>query len=807
MQNTTRVCVIGGGVVGASVLYHLTKLGWSDVMLVERSELTSGSTWHAAGGFHTLNGDTNMAALQGYTIRLYKELEELTGMSCGLHHVGGVTLADTQERMDMFLAERAKHRYMGLETEIVGPEEIKKIAPVTNIDGIIGGLYDPLDGHLDPSGTTHAYAKAARMGGATIETHCMVTETNQRPDGTWDVVTNKGTIHAEHIVNAGGLWAREVAQMAGIYMPLHPMEHQYLVTETIPMIEDMIDSGIEHPHVMDPAGESYLRQEARGLCIGFYEQPCRPWAVDGTSWDFGHELLPDDFDKIEDSIAFAYKRFPVLETAGVKSVIHGPFTFAPDGNPLVGPIPGMRNYWSACGVMAGFSQGGGVGLMLAQWMVEGETERDVYAMDVARFGDWITPGYTRPKVIENYQKRFSVSYPNEELPACRPFQTTPAYNIWDEQNAVFGAQYGMEVVNYFAINDEPRFETPSFRRSNAWEATAQEVKAVREAIGINEIHNFGKYIVTGNDARAWLDRIMAGRIPKQGRLSLTPMLSHKGKLIGDFTVTCLNETTYQLTASFGMQAIHIRWFLQNLDGDVQIENVSTRRIGFQIAGPKARELLARCTRADVSHKAFKFMDAKFLSVGMCDALVQRVSYTGDLGYEIYVDADNQRALFATLQEAGKDLGLRPFGMRAMMSLRLDRFFGSWNAEFSPDYTAAETGMDRFIQYNKPVDFIGKAAAVAEKAAGPARQLCVFEVEAEDADVNAYEPIWHGGKVVGFCTSGGYSHHAQKSIAIGFVPTELIEDDLSVKIEILGKMCPAQRVTEHLFDPEMKRMRG
>ncbi|MDR6263904.1 FAD-dependent oxidoreductase [Roseobacter sp. N2S] len=807
MKTTTRVCVIGGGVVGCSVLYHLTKLGWSDVMLVERSELTSGSTWHAAGGFHTLNGDTNMAALQGYTIRLYKELEELTGMSCGLHHVGGVTLADTQERMDMFLAERAKHRYMGLETEIVTPEEIAKIAPVTNIEGIIGGLYDPLDGHLDPSGTTHAYAKAARMGGASIETHCMVKETNQRPDGTWDVVTNKGTIHAEHIVNAGGLWAREVGAMAGVYMPLHPMEHQYLVTETIPMIAEMIDSGIEHPHVMDPSGESYLRQEARGLCIGFYEQPCRPWAVDGTSWDFGHELLPDDFDKIEDSIAFAYKRFPVLETAGVKSVIHGPFTFAPDGNPLVGPIPGMRNYWSACGVMAGFSQGGGVGLSLAQWMIEGEAERDVYAMDVARFGNWITPGYTRPKVIENYQKRFSVSYPNEELPACRPFQTTPAYNIWDEQNAVFGAQYGIEVANYFALPGEPRFETPSFRRSNAWDATAAEVKAVRTAVGINEIHNFGKYTVIGTGARQWLDRIMAGRIPKQGRMSLTPMLSEKGKLLGDFTVTCLSETTFQLTASFGMQAIHMRWFLQHLDGDVQIENVSTKRIGFQIAGPNARELLSRCTRADVSGAAFKFMDAKTLSVGMSDALVQRVSYTGDLGYEIYTDAENQRALYTTLSEAGKDLGLKPFGMRAMMSLRLDRFFGSWNAEFSPDYMPAETGMDRFVSYTKPVDFIGKAAALAEKTAGPARKLCAFVVDADDADVNAYEPIWINGAVVGFCTSGGYSHHAQKSIAQGFVPTDLITDDLEVEIEILGQMRTAKRVTEHLFDPEMKRMRG
>ena len=746
-----------------------------------------------------------MAALQGYTIRLYKELEELTGLSCGLHHVGGVTLADNQDRFDMLVAERAKHRFMGLETEIVGPDEIKKIAPVTNVEGIIGGLYDPLDGHLDPSGTTHAYAKAARMGGATIETHTMVKETNQRPDGTWDVVTDKGTIHAEHVVNAGGLWAREVGAMAGVYFPLHPMEHQYIVTDEVPLIRDMMADGIEHPHVMDPAGESYLRQEGRGLCIGFYEQPCRPWAVDGTSYNFGQELLADDFDKIEDSINFAYKRFPDLEKAGVKSVIHGPFTFAPDGNPLVGPVPGMRNYWSACGVMAGFSQGGGVGLMLAQWMVEGECERDTMAMDVARFGDWITPGYTLPKVIENYQKRFSVSYPNEELPAARPFRQTPMYDVFDEMGAVWGQQFGLEVVNYFATGDEPRYETPSFRRSNAFEATAREVRAVREAVGINETHNFGKYLVTGPNARAWLDRVMAGRVPQIGRLSLTPMLSHKGRLIGDFTISCLGEEAFQLTASYGSQAYHMRWFEQNEMDGVTVENVSDKLTGFQIAGPKARELLAACTRSDIS--TMKFMDVRHMTVGMVDCVVQRVSYTGDLGYEIYCDPMAQRALWRTLWEAGQDHGMLPFGMRAMMSLRLDKFFGSWLSEFSPDYTAAETGLDRFISFKKNADFIGRAAAEAEREAGPARKLCAFEVDADDADVNAYEPIWLGGEVVGFCTSGGYSHHAGKSIAQGFVPLDQAYDGLEVEIEILGKMCKARLITTPLFDADGARMRG
>ena len=804
MKTHTKVCVIGGGVVGCSVLYHLTKFGWSDVMLIERSELTSGSTWHAAGGFHTLNGDTNMAALQGYTIRLYKELEELTGMSCGLHHVGGVTLADTPERMDMLKAERAKHRYMGLHTEILTPAEIRDVAPVTNVDGVLGGLYDPLDGHLDPSGTTHAYARAARMQGAEIELHTKVIETNQRPDGSWEVVTDKGTVIAEHLVNAGGLWAREVGAMAGVYLPLHPMEHQYLVTDDIPEIYEREN---EHPHVMDPGGESYLRQEGRGLCIGFYEKTCEPWAVDGTPWDFGHELLPDNLDKIADSVEFAYRRFPVLAEAGVKNVIHGPFTFAPDGNPLVGPVPGLRNYWSACGVMAGFSQGGGVGLTLAQWMIEGEPERDVFAMDVARFGKWISPGYTLSKVVENYQNRFSVSYPNEELPAARPNQTTPMYDIWASMGAVFGQQFGLEVPNYFAADGEPDCETPSFRRSNAFDATAREVRNVRQAVGINEVQNFGKYLIKGDGARAWLDRIMAGRMPKPGRLSLTPMLSPKGRLIGDFTVSCLSETEFQLTASYGSQGAHERWLRQNLDAGVTLENISDRRTGFQIAGPKARAVLAAVTRADVSAEAFRFLDVKQMVIGMATCIVQRVSYTGDLGYEIYTDAMSQRHLWHVLWEEGQKHGMCPFGMRAMMSLRLDKFFGSWLSEFSPDYTAGETGLDRFISFSKNADFIGRAAAEKERAEGSARKLVAFEVDALDADAIGYEPVWIDGKVKGFCTSGGYSHHAQKSIALALVPSGDALEGLEAEIELLGEMRPARLITEPLFDPEGTRMRG
>ncbi len=805
MKTYTQVAIIGGGVVGCSVLYHLSKFGWKDVMLIERSELTSGSTWHAAGGFHTLNADTNMAALQGYTIGLYRELEAVSGQSCGLHHVGGITLAGTPDRMDFLKAARAKHRYMGLDTHLVTPEEIRQLSPITNTDGVLGALYDPLDGHLDPSGTTHAYARAAQQQGAEIILRNRVIETNPRADGSWELVTEQGTVVAEHVVNAAGLWAREVGEMAGVYLPLHPMEHQYLATDKI---DEVMNHPTELPHVMDPEGESYLRQERQGLVIGFYEQSCDPWAVDGTPWDFGHELLPDNLDRISDAMAFAFKRYPVLERAGVKTVINGPFTFAPDGNPLVGPVPGLRNYWTACGVMAGFSQGGGVGLTLAEWMVDGEPSRDVFAMDVSRFGDFCTKSYTRLKVTENYQRRFSVAYPNEELPAARPFHTTPAYALWKQQNAVFGTAYGMETVNYFAAENEEPYEVPSFRRSNAFDTVAQECHAVRTAVGINEIHTFSKFEVTGDGAANWLNTIMAGRMPEEGKLTLSPMLSHQGRLIGDFTISKLGGNTYQMNASYASQAYHMRWFERHLpDSGVRIRNISRERIGFQIAGPNARELLSRVARGDVSTRAFPFLGVRRMQVGPCETIVQRVSYTGDLGYEIYVPASQQIALYQVLSEAGRDLGLRPFGMRAMMSLRLEKSFGSWLMEYRPDFMPVETGMDRFVAYGKEVEFIGKSAALEDRARKPSRKLCTFIVDAEDADAVADEPIWHDGEVVGFVTSGGYAHYSGKSVAIGFIPVELVKEGRVVEIEILGKRCRATQFTRTLFDPDGTRMRG
>jgi len=804
MKTHAQVVVIGGGVVGCSVLYHLTKYGWKDVLLIERSELTSGSTWHAAGGFHTLNSDPNMAKLQDYTIGLYKEIEEISGQACGLHHVGGVTIATDPERMDFLKAEYAKHRYMGLNSELVTPQEISKLAPVVNIDGIIGGLYNDMDGHLDPAGTTHAYAKAAKIGGAEISLRNRVLELNPMADGGWQVVTEEGTVTCQHVVNAGGLWAREVGKMVGVYLPLLAMEHQYLITEDIPEVAALEK---ELPHVLDPVGESYFRQEGKGLVLGIYEQKCDPWSVNTTPWDFGHELLPDNLDRIAEPLEHAFSRYPCLTEAGIKTVINGPFTFAPDGNPLVGPVPGLKGFWSACAVMAGFSQGGGVGKILAEWMIQGEPTMDVFAMDVARFGNYCTPEFTQARVMENYQRRFAISFPNEELPAARPLITTPAYKLWKDQNAVFGAAYGLEHVNYFAKKGEALYETPTFRRSNAFAAVGAECRAVRNAVGINEIHNFGKYEVTGPGAEAWLDTILAGRIPKIGRLSLSPMLSSKGVLIGDLTVARISQERFQITGSSISQAYHMRWFETHLpESGVAIRNVSLERIGFQIAGPKARELLARVTDSDVSNEAMSFLSVSEISVGGIAALVNRVSFTGDLGYEIYVNADDQVALYHALFNAGQDLGLKPFGMRAMMSLRLEKSFGSWLREYRPDYTAAETGLERFINFNKG-DFIGRNAALAERDNPPARHLATFVVDADNADVWGDEPIWKDGAVIGFVTSGGYAHFAEKSVAIGFVPTTMIAEGAAFEIEILGQLRQAHLITEPLFDPKGEHMRS
>ncbi|MEM9104127.1 MAG: FAD-dependent oxidoreductase, partial [Pseudomonadota bacterium] len=537
MQKHASAVVIGGGVVGCSVLFHLARAGWKDLLLIERSELTSGSSWHAAGGFHTLNGDPNVAKLQAYTVSLYEELEEISGQSCGLHLTGGVMMADSEERMNFLRYVHATGRALGMETEIITPAEAKAMYPLMDDSHFVGALWDPVEGHLDPSGTTHAYAKAARTLGANIELRNPVTDITQDADGTWNVVTQNGTVRADHVVNAGGLWAREVGRMVGIELPVLAMEHMYLLTETMTEVLAFNESsGRELVGVIDFKGEIYTRQERDGLLLGTYEKACVPWSPKETPWDFGHELLAPDLDRIAPSLEIGFRHFPAFAKAGIKQVINGPFTFAPDGNPLVGPVQGLTNFWSACAVMAGFSQGGGVGLALANWMTDGDPGHDIFGMDVARYGDFTSLRYTNAKVRENYSRRFSIRFPNEELPAARPQQTTPLYDIMvRDNNAVMGDTWGLETPLWFAPAGTEAKDILSFHRSNDFEHVGNEVRAVREAVGVTEIANFAKYEITGPGAEAWLSHLMTNTMPKTGRIVLTPMLNENGKLIGDFT--------------------------------------------------------------------------------------------------------------------------------------------------------------------------------------------------------------------------------------------------------------------------------
>ncbi|MER8767726.1 FAD-dependent oxidoreductase [Mesorhizobium sp. M0092] len=860
MKSHAKAVVIGGGVVGCSVLYHLAKAGWTDIMLIERSELTSGSSWHAAGGFHTLNGDPNVAKLQAYTVQLYKEIEEISGQSCSLHLTGGVMMADTPERMDFLRLAHAKGRYLGMDTELITPSEAKAMFPLMDETNFVGAMWDPVEGHLDPSGTTHAYAKAARKLGAEIVLRNRVVELTQEVDGTWNVVTEQGTIKAEHVVNCGGLWAREIGRMVGVELPVLAMEHMYLLTEPMPEVEEFNKStGREMIGVLDFKGEIYTRQERNGILLGTYEKACKPWSPVNTPWDFGHELLQPDIDRIAPSLEIGFKHFPGIEKAGIKQIINGPFTFALDGNPLVGPVQGLTNFWCACAVMAGFSQGGGVGLALSNWMVHGDPGFDVWGMDVARFGEWATLRYTNAKVRENYSRRFSIRFPNEELPAARPAQTTPLYDTMLANNAVMGDSWGLETPLWFAPKGSEPKDIVSFHRSNDFGAIGEEVCATRERVGVTEIANFAKYEVSGPGAEDFLNRLMTNRMPKTGRIVLTPMLNEFGRLIGDFTIAKAGEERFMIWGSSAAQKYHMRWFEKHLPKDgpraseVRIHRFDQTLVGLSIAGPKSRDLLQKLVDVDISTKAFRFMDFREMAVGGAPCMVNRITYTGDLGYEIWMAPAYQRLAYKAIKEAGEEFGLVDFGMRALLSMRLEKNFPTWFRELRPIYGPFEGSMDRFIKLEKN-DFIGREAAAKEQAAGPKLRRVSFIVDAADADVMGDEPIWAkvgdkdfgtvekphgygaprfdaGGKevrgsnaaegasavrgivdgnwrVVGWVTSGGYAHYVEKSMAQGYVPAVLAENESAglFEIEILGHRRSARINVEPPFDPSGEKMR-
>ena len=802
METHAKVVIIGGGVVGCSILFHLAKFGLKDCILLERKELTSGSSWHAAGNVHVISNDPNISRLMAYTIRLYKEIEETSGHSVGFKPSGGFYLASNEVWADYLKRERSKARYMGLDQEFISLEEIAIKNPLIDPKRYISALWDPIDAEVDPSGVTYAFAKAAKVHGAKYHINTVVKDTKQKNDGTWDVITNQGNINAEIVINAGGLWAREVGHLAGINLPVQPMEHHYLITDSIPEIESLPE-GQRLPVGTDFEGNIYFRQEGKGMLLGTYEQQSTPWKIEGTPMSFGHELLEPKLENIQDRLAIGFERMPALEKAGIKNIVNGPFTFGPDGSPLIGPVPGLQNYWVAVGVMAGFCQGGGVGKCIAEWIIDGEPSIDVWAMDVARFGDYASPQYGTIKSSENYERRFIMTFPNETLPKGRKQKTTSLYDRFISKGAVMGDSFGLESVLWFANDPKDAYEEPTIKRSRSHNYVAKEVKNVRENVGVTEIANFSKHEFQGPDARKFLNYVLAGRIPAPGRIVLNPMLTPKGKLYGDLTVACFNDNKFIVFGSGAVQEMHRRWFENHLNNfDVIYKNRSDELHGLALSGPKSRQLMQKLVRDDISNENFKFRDVKEMYVGGVPAIVNRISFTGELGYEIYVAPHFLLKLYETMEAAGKEFNLKPFGGRALMSMRLEKNWGAWTLDFRPDFTAKESGLDFFIDWNK--DFIGKESAKKDKSK---LKLTPLIIETDDIDVTNNEAVVKDGKSIGYITSGGFAHYVNKSIAYSYLDEEILKNNEKFQVEINGNFYDCSIIKEALYDPTGERMRS
>lgn len=803
MKSTARVVVIGGGVVGCSVLYHLAKSGWTDTILLERQELTSGSSWHAAGGLFTVVRPNASAEMHRYTFQIYKKLEEESGQSCGFHYTGGINICRTQDEIDSNTMLQSACRRLGLESHFISLDEARERCPVLDTSQMVGALWEEEGGHVDPASATQAFAAAARKMGATIYRHTPVIATTQRADGSWDVVTENGTIHAEYVVNAAGLWGREVARMAGIELPLMPVEHHYLVTENIPMIERL---GFELPQINDNETGCYARQEGMGLLLGAYESTCHHWAKSGTPKDFGHELLPNDISRMDWNFLKAVDLMPCLGGAGVKRIINGPMIFSPDLGPLIGPHPALRNYFCANGVMAGFNQGAGIGRVLAEWIIGGEPELDIFNWDVARFGDWASVSYTEARTRYFYENRSEKVFPYQEFEAGRPIRKPQVYDRLKEAGGVFGASFGGEHPNWFAPKGTEAKDSLTYRQPNWWRPVADEGKRIRNEVGLMEFSAMTKVAVSGPGSEGWLSRIMANKMPKVGRMTLSPMLSPQGRVIGDFSIARLAEDRFFVLGADYMQLAFMRHFQRHLPAEgVKVENLSEQMAGLHICGPNAQTLISRLAERQMDTANFRFMAADRITIaGVPEVTTLRVSFTGECGYEMYMPKDRQLEVFDALRAAGTDLGLGLVGTRSLMQTRLEKSFPAWRLELSPDYTAVECGLDRHVNMEKG-DFIGRDAVLRQ---GPARErFGTFTVDAGDCAIWGDEAVFRNGEPVGYVTSGGWGPVTEQHIALGYVQADAWQPGADYAVEILGKLRPAILHAEPLYDPTGARMRA
>lgn len=806
MRTHAQAVVIGGGLVGCSILYHLTKLGWTDVVLLERDELTSGSTWHAAANIHGLHDSTNISRLQHYTMGLYKELEKETGQSCGVFQPGSLYLAQSEAREHQLRLQEAKARRYGMNFYEITRDEAERLHPLVDFNGIRCIMFEPEGGNVDPSGVTTAYATGARQRGAEIHRFTPVTGTEQQPDGTWIVRTPKGDIRTGWVVNAAGLWAREVAAMAGVILPLVPTEHQYFVTETIDAIARM-DRRL--PSVADRDGEYYLRQEGMGLLVGAYERDMKFWAEDGTPPDFGHELFPDDVERIGENVMRAIERVPVVGETGIRRVINGPMIWSPDSAALFGPVPELSNYFCCNGIIPGFSQSGGLGRLSAEWIVEGEPTLDMFGWDLARFGGWADKAFTRARVQDQYAHRFKIHFPNEERAAGRPVRVRPVHAMQKAMGGVFGLNYGWEHPLWFAAEGEPVEETIGFGRQNWWEPVGREVRMLREKVGLIDISNYAKYRVKGPGAEAWLNAVLANRMPTQtGRSCLSPLIGRRGGIAGDFTVTRIGDEEFMVIGSGMAERYHARFFRAvPLPENTTFASETEAMCGFNIAGPLARDVLKGLTDADLSTEAFPFMRSRTITVAGVGVLALRVSFTGDLGWELHCRVEDQVKLYEALVAAVRAAGGGPVGSRALMSLRVEKGYGSWGREYTPEYWPHEVGFDRLVKLDKG-DFLNRDAYLAVAGKPQRERLVMFEIDVTDVDATGGEPVFlPDGTPLGNVTSGAYGYSVGKSLALGYVIADLAGPGDEVSVAVLGRPHKAVILAQPPFDPEGRKLRA
>lgn len=804
MTERARVAVIGGGIMGASLLYHLARAGWTDAVLLERGELASGSTWHAAGNTPHFNTSLNISRIHLASTELYQRLEAETGQAVGFHRPGSLRLASVPDRMDEYLRHRGKARTIGLPFEVIGPEEIRRLHPLVETRGVLGAVWNPDDGHVDPTSVTQALVKGARDRGARVHRHTRVTGLARTPGGEWRIATDRGDFLAEVVVNAAGTWAREVGQLAGLDLPIVAMEHQYLVTEAIPEVSALAR---ELPLLREVDVSYYLRQEANGLLLGPYERGAKPFGVGGIPPAFGADLLPPDPERLRTIVEAAMARVPALARAGIQRIVNGPITYTPDGNPLIGPAFGLPGFWLACGLSFGITQAGGIGQYLAEWIVEGQPSIDLWELDPRRYGAYATERYAVARCIDIYEDEYAIVYPQDDRRPGRPARTSPLYDRFRAAGAVFGVRNGWERPYWFARGTEPR-DRPSFRRSNWFDAVGREARAVREQVGLLELSSFAKYEVHGPGAEAFLDRLCANRLPRLGRIALSQLLTPRGTIECDVTVTRLAPERFLVLSAAVAERHDLDWLHRHAptDASVAIEDVTPRWGVLILAGPRARDLLARVTDDDLSNGAFPWLSARTITVGSTPARALRINFVGELGWELHHPVEHQIALYETLRGAGEDLGLVDFGLRAMDSLRLEKAYRAWGADINTEVTPLEAGLERFVAFEKG-DFVGRDALLRQRREGPRKRLVTLEVSAEDADCWGNEAVWAGDRVAGITTSGGYAHWLGRSLAVAYVDADLATPGTSLAVEILGDRRAVTVVAEPPFDPKNRRPRA